>query len=142
MNLSLVLGTTGPINVTVYVRDAVVKSFISNATKHNLEFNSTKYTLLANNQTTLPPWLQQDIYSSIPVSLSDAFTGGTTPYMIVRNLNNTKNTVRVTYFYTYNAKFRDSNSNSPILMFIAGVIIAIVYGIVLVRRLIRRTRGS
>lgn len=141
MNLTLVLGTTGPINITVYVRDAPVFSFIqSNATQHNLEFNSTKYMRFVNNQTTPPSWLHSDIYSSIPVSLGDAFTGGTTPNAIIRSLNTTQST-SVTYFYTYSAEFRDSNG-IPLLIFVVGAIIAIVYGIVFARRLIRRIRGS
>jgi hypothetical protein len=141
MNLTLVLGTTGPINITVYVRDAPVFSFIqSNATQHNLEFNSTKYMLFVNNQTTPPSWLHSSIYSSIPVSLGDAFTGGTTPYSIIRGLNTTQRT-SVTYFYTYSAEFRDSNGIT-LLIFVVGAIIVIVYGIVFARRLIRRIRGS
>jgi hypothetical protein len=96
--------------------------------------------LFVNNQTTPPSWLHPGIYSSIPVSLGDAFTGGTTPYSIIKSLNTTQ-TTSVTYFYTYSAEFRDSNG-IPLLIFVVGSIIAIVYGVVLVRRLIRRIRGS
>jgi hypothetical protein len=141
MNLTLVLGTTGPINITVYVRDAPVFSFIqSNATQHNLEFNSTKYMRFVNNQTTPPSWLHSGIYSSIPVSLGDAFTGGAAPYSIIKNLNTTGIT-QVIYSYTYSAEFRDSDG-IPLLIFIAGAIIVIVYGIGFVRHLIRRIRRS
>jgi hypothetical protein len=140
MNLTLILGTKGPISMSVYVLDTPVFSIKSNATQHNLEFNSTKYMLFVNNQTTPPSWLYPGIYSRIPVSLGDAFTGGTTPYLIIRNLNATQST-SVTYSYAYTAEFRNSDG-IPLLMFIAGAIIVIVYGIVFVRHLIRRVRGS
>jgi hypothetical protein len=141
MNLSIILRTTGPISMMVYIHDTSVFSFKSNATQHALEFNSSKYTLFANNQTTPPSWLYPGIHGSIPVSLGDAFTGGTTPYLIIRNLNVTNSKSQVTYSYTYTAEFRDSDG-IPLLLFIVGVIIVVVYGIVLVRHLIRRTKGS
>jgi len=144
MNLSLVVGTSvapGLINMTVYVRNGGVESLVANTTKHILVFNSTEYNVFANNGTNpMPSWLHQNIYYSIPVSFVDAFTGGTTPYLEIQPLGTTQSTT-VTYSYAYHARFRSSDG-IPLLVFIAGVIITIVYGVVLVRRIIGHNRGS
>ena len=142
MTLMLTLATTNPINLNVYVRDAQVFSFMTNATTaaHNIEFNSTKYDLFVANQTTPPTWLHESIHSGISASFLDAFTGGTTPYLTITNQNTTK-TTNVTYFYTYSAEFRNS-IGIPLLLFAVGLIMVIVYGITAVRRLIKRARTT
>jgi hypothetical protein len=138
MSMSLVLGATGPIEMKVYVRDSPFFSFrTTNATQRNLEFNSTKYGQY--NDTGRPTWLNQSISSSVPVSLIDAFTGGTTPYFVITNLNST-GSVSVTYSYSYSAQFRSSDGIT-LLFFVVGVIIVVGEGIVLIRRLVGRARG-
>jgi hypothetical protein len=86
-----------------------------------------------NNQTASP-----DIVSPISVSLSDAFTGGTTPYMVIQNLNKTS-VASVSYKYNYTAMFRNSDG-LPLVIFIVGVIIVVVEGVALLRFVIRRVR--
>lgn len=136
-NLSLqVVANTGPISVTVYVRGNAVFSAKTNATDSTIWCNST---LVASNET-IPAGtiVYPNIAHPISVSLLDAFTGGTTPYMIIQNLNSTSPT-SVSYFYSYTAKFRSSDG-LPILIFIVGVIIAVIEGIGLLRLAITRVR--
>jgi hypothetical protein len=138
-NLSMrVDATTGPINITFYVRDTAVYSVQTNSTVRTIIFNSTLYNNASANRpanTLVFP----NIAAPVSSSLLDAFTGGTTPYMIIKNLNT--NATSISYQYSYSALFRNSNG-IPLILFIAGMIIVIVYGITFVRRLIKHTRGS
>jgi cytochrome bd-type quinol oxidase subunit 2 len=135
-NLSLqVVADPGPISVTVYLRGSPVFSAQTNATVRTIWCNSTLY---ASNKTTAGTIVYPNIVHSISVSLLDAFTGGTTPYMVIQNLNSTSPT-SVSYFYSYTAKFRNSDG-LPILLFIVGVIIAVIEGIGLLRFAITRIR--
>ena len=136
MTMALVLGATGPINMKVYIRDSPIFTYTTTNATQQLEFNSTKYNLY--NDTDRPTWLYENISASVPVSLIDAFTGGTTPYFVITNLNNTSS-VGVTYSYSYSSQFRSSDG-IPFLFFVVGAIIVIVEGIVIVRQLVRRVR--
>jgi hypothetical protein len=136
-NLSInVAANPGPISVTVYLRGNPVFSAKTNATDRTIWCNST----FAASNKTIPAGtiVYPNIVYPISVSLLDAFTGGTTPYMVIQNLNTTKAT-SVYYFYNYAAKFRHSDG-LPIVMFIVGVIIAVIEGIGLLRFAITRIR--
>jgi hypothetical protein len=137
-NLSIRIGANAgqPINVTVYVRGKPVFTAKTNATVGTIYCNTTQQE---KNQTA-PKGVSMfpNIASPISVSLTDAFTGGTTPYMIIQNLNTTKST-SVSYLYNYTARFRSSDG-LPIAMFIVGVIIAVIEGIGLLRFAIARVR--
>jgi hypothetical protein len=139
-NLSMIIdATNGPINVTIYARDTAVFTVQTNFTVRTLIFNSSLYK---NPTASRPPnsLVFPNVTAAVPSSLLDAFTGGTTPYMIIRNLNTTS-TTNVSFQYSYSALFRNSNG-VPLLLFIVGVVIVIVYGTVFVRRFIKRSRGS
>jgi hypothetical protein len=136
-NLSLqVVANPGPISVTVYLRGNPIFSAKTNAADRTIWCNST----LAASNKTIPAGaiVYPNIVHSISVSLLDAFTGGTTPYMIIQNLNSTSPT-SVSYFYSYTARFRNSDG-LPIAMFIIGVIIVVIEGIGLLRFAITRVR--
>jgi hypothetical protein len=130
--------TNGPINVTIYARDTAVRTVQTNFTIRTIIFNSTLYN---NANATRPAnsLVVPSVNATIPSSLLDAFTGGTTPYMIIRNLNTTS-TTSVSFQYSYSALFRNSNV-IPMLLFIVGVIIVVVYGIAFIRRFMKRSRG-
>ncbi|HVP40887.1 MAG TPA: hypothetical protein VMS95_02930 [Candidatus Krumholzibacteriaceae bacterium] len=138
-NLSMrISATNGPINVTIYARDTAVRTVQTNFTIRTIIFNSTLY----NNASISRPansLVVPSVNATIPSSLLDAFTGGTTPYMIIRNLN-TNSTTSVSFQYSYSALFRNSNG-IPMLLFIVGVIIVVVYGIAFIRRFMKRSRG-
>lgn len=136
-NLSLrIAANTGPISLTIYVRNTPIFNAQTNATVRTIDCNTTRY----NNSSYHPTGtlVRPNVYSTVPISLLDAFTGGTTPYMIIENLNSTKPT-GITYGYSYNALYRSSNG-VPLILFIVGMIIAVVEGITLLRRGIRRVR--
>lgn len=137
-NLSIIVGASAgqSINVTVYMRGKPVFNAKTNATIRTIDCNTTlqEKTQAAPKGVSMFP----NIASPISVSLTDAFTGGTTPYMIIQNLNAT-NAASVSYFYNYTARFRNSDG-LPIAMFIVGVIIAIIEGISLLRFAIVRVR--
>jgi hypothetical protein len=128
----------GPISFTVYLRGNSVFSAETNATDRTIWCNSA----LATSNRTIPAStiVYPDVVHSVPVSLLDAFTGGTTPSMVIQNLNTTSAT-SVSYSYHYTASFRNSDG-LPIAMFIVGVIIAIIEGISLLRFAITRIRES
>jgi hypothetical protein len=123
------------IDVTVYVRGKPLFNAKTSATVETIYCNTTQ---LEENQTA-PKGVSvfPNVESPISVSLTDAFTGGTTPYMIIQNLNTTR--ASVTYSYDYTAKFRNSDG-LPLAMFIVGVIIAVIEGIGLLRFAIARVR--
>jgi len=125
----------GPIRMTVYLRGNSVFSAETNANDSIIWCNSA---LASGSQTFSRTILYPDVVHSISVSLLDAFTGGTTPSIVIQNLNTTGAT-SVTYFYLYTATFRNSDG-LPIAMFIVGVIIAIIEGISLLRFGITRIR--
>lgn len=130
--------TNGPINVTIYVRDTKVRTVqTTNFTVRTIIFDSSLYN---NASASRPPksLVRPNVTANVPSSLMDAFGGGTTPYMIIKNLNSTS-TTSVSFQYSYSALFRDSNEIPPVL-FMVGVVIVIVYGIVFVRRFIKRSR--
>jgi hypothetical protein len=127
----------GPISLTIYLRGNSVFSAETNATERTIWCNSV---LATSNKTFPGTILKPDVTHSIPVSLLDAFTGGTTPKMVIQNLNTTSAT-SVSYSYYYTASFRNSDG-LPIAMFIVGVIIAIIEGINLLRFAITRIRES
>lgn len=139
-NLSMRIdATNGPINVTIYARDAVAFTVQTNFTIRTIVFDSSLY----NNASASRPsksLVFPNVTTTVPTLLLDAFTGGTAPYMIIRNLNTTSTTI-VSFQYSYSALFRDSSSDIPFLMFMVGAVIVIVYGIVFVRRFIKRSRG-
>lgn len=138
-NLSMsISATNGPINVTFYVRDKVPPPVQTNSTVRTIIFDSNLYN---NASAARPPnsLIFQNITAVVPSSLLDAFTGGATPYMIIRNLNATS-TNSVSFTYSYSTSFRHSDG-IPLLLFIVGVIIIIIYGIAFVRRFIKRPRG-
>jgi hypothetical protein len=165
-NLSMRIDVTnGPINVTIYARDAVVFTVQTNFTKEGLVYSNqwkgsdtavfivqTNFTVrtlifdssLYNNASASRPsksLVFPNVTTTVPTLLQDAFTGGTAPYMIIRNLNRTATTIVSSFQYSYSALFRDSSSDIPFLMFMIGAVIVIVYGIVFVRRFIKRSRG-
>ena len=127
----------GPISLTIYLRGNSVFSAETNATDRTIWCNSA---LATSNKTFPGTILKPDVTHSIPVSLLDAFTGGTTPKMVIQNLNTTSAT-SISYSYDYTASFRSSDG-LPIAMFIVGVIIAIIEGINLLRFAITRIRES
>jgi hypothetical protein len=138
-NLSMRIdATNGPINVTIYTRNTAVFTVQTNFTVRTLVFDSNLYN---NASATRPPnsLVFPNVTAAVSSSLLDSFIGGTTPYMIIRNLNSTS-TTSVSFQYSYSALFRNSNG-IPLLLFIAGVIIIIVYGIAFIRRFIKRSRG-
>ena len=139
LNLSIAINAkTGPISVTVYVRNNPIFKATTNATDRIISCNTTLWR--KNNQTaSAGTILFPNIASPISVSLIDAFTGGTTPYMVIQNLNTTSAT-NVSYVYNYTAMFRNSDG-LPLVIFIIGVIIVVVEGVTLVRFLIRRVRA-
>lgn len=120
LNLSIEINATqktGPIRVTIYVSGNPIFKATTNATDRTIWCNTTN-----------------------PISsLMDAFTGGTTPYIVIQNLNTTSAT-SVSYIYNYSAMFRNSDG-LPLVIFVVGVIIVVVEGVVLLRLLIRRVRG-
>lgn len=130
-----VVANTGPISVTTYLRGNPVFSAKTNATDNSIWCNST---LAASNKPPARTIVYPNIEHAISVSLLDAFTGGTTPYVVIQNLNSTAPT-SVTYSYHYIASFRSSDG-LPIAMFIVGVIIAVIEGIILLRFVITRVR--
>lgn len=79
-----------------------------------------------------------NVEGTISSSLLDAFSGGITPYVIIQNLDLASST-SVTYQYSYNALFRESQG-IPLFLLLVGVVMALVSGIALVRRLIKRVR--
>ena len=139
LNLSIEIDAkTGPISVTVYVHNNPIFKATTNATDRIISCNTTLWR--KNNQTaSAGTSLFPNIASPISVSLIDAFTGGTTPYMVIQNLNTTSAT-NVSYIYNYTAMFRNSDG-LPLVIFIIGVIIVVVEGVTLVRFLIRRVRA-
>ena len=139
LNLSIAINAkTGPISVTVYVRNNPIFKATTNATDRIISCNTTLWR--KNNQTaSTGTILFPNIASPISVSLIDAFTGGTTPYMVIQNLNTTSAT-NVSYVYNYTAMFRNSDG-LPLVIFIIGVIIVVVEGVTLVRFLIRQVRA-
>jgi len=139
LNLSIAINAkTGPISVTVYVRNNPIFKATTNATDRTISCNTTLWR--KNNQTaSTGTILFPNIASPISVSLIDAFTGGTTPYMVIQNLNTTSAT-NVSYIYNYTAMFRNSDG-LPLVIFIIGVIIVVVEGVTLVRFLIRQVRA-
>lgn len=141
LNLSIKIDAkTGPINVTVYVRDNPIFKATTNATDRTIWCNATQRLIYATNNQTPPAGtiMFSDIVSPISVSLMDTFTGGTTPYMVIQNLNTTSAT-NVSYIYNYTAMFRNSDG-LPLVIFVIGVIIVVAEGVVLLRFLIRRVR--
>ena len=130
--------TNGPINLTIYVRDTAVFSVQTNLTIQTIIFDSRLYN---NASASRPPnsLVFPNVTAPVPSSLVDAFTGGTTPYMIIKNLNTTATTT-LSYQYSYSALFRDSDG-IPFLLFAVGAIIVVAYGIALVRRFIKQSRG-
>jgi hypothetical protein len=124
----------GPIEVLVYVRDRPVWGPEQTSdTVKIIKCNSTLY-----NSTNPSAGVFPNVAGDIPVSLLDAFTGGTTPYMVIRNLN-TNSSTNFSYGFSYTALHRSGNGVTMVMFFI-GVIIAIVEGVVLVKFLIRRIR--
>jgi hypothetical protein len=125
-----------PSSVTVYVRDTPIFTAQTNKTIHIIVCDTTKF----NNSSYHPTGtlVFPDVNSAIPISLLDAFSGGTTPYLMVQNLNTTL-TAKITYGYTYNAFYRSSNG-IPLVLFIIGAIIAVGEGVTLLRYVIRRAR--
>jgi hypothetical protein len=137
-NLSMTIGATnGPINVTVYVRDKVC-TVQTNFTIRTIVFDSSLYS---NASLSRPPKsiVFPNVTAVVPLSLPDAFTGGPTPYMVIRNLNGTSAT-SVSFTYSYSELFRNSDG-IPLLLFVIGAAIIIAYGIVFVRRFIKHSRG-
>jgi len=137
-NLSMKIDTTnGPINVTIYVRNKVL-TVQTNFTIKTIIFDSSLYN---NASVSRPPnsLVFPNVTAMVPSSLLDAFTGGATPYMIIRNLNATS-TNSVSFTYSYSTSFRHSDG-IPLLLFIVGVVIIIIYGIAFVRRFIKRPSG-
>lgn len=129
----------GPIDLTVYVRDTPIFNQQTNQTVRTIICNNTEYRKY--NSTFHPPAgtiVFGNINGTIPVSLLDAFSGGTTPYMIVKNLNVTSSTSLV-FGYSFNASYRNSNG-IPLILFIVGVVLAVVEGVVLLRYGIKRIR--
>ena len=126
---------TGPIELTVYLRGNPVFSAETNATDRTIWCNNTQ---AASNKTSPGTIVYPNVAHPISVSLLDAFTGGTTPYVVIQNLNSTAPT-SVSYLYYYTAIFRNSDG-LPLLMFIVGVIIAVIEGIILLRFAIERVR--
>jgi hypothetical protein len=128
---------TGPINVTVYIRDNPIFKATTNATDRTIWCNTTLWR--ENNQTSPAGTIMfSNIASPISASWMDTFTGGTTPYMVIQNLNTTSAT-KVSYIYNYTAMFRNSDG-LPLVIFIVGVIIVVVEGVAMLRFLRRRAR--
>ena len=135
-NLSMTIGVTnGSVSVTVYVRDKVC-TVQTNSTIQTIVFSSSLYN---NASASRPPKsiIFPNVTAVVPSSLLDAFTGGATPYMVIRNLNASETSV--SYTYSYSESFRNSDG-IPLLLFVIGAVIIIVYGIVFVRRFIRHPR--
>ena len=138
-NLSMNIGVTnGLVNVTIYVLSKAVFTVRTNFTTQTIIFDSSLY----NNKSVSRPaksLVFPNITATVPSSFLDAFTGGITPYMIIRDLNATSRT-SVSFYYSYDALHRDSNG-IPLLLFVVGAIIVIVYGIAFVRRFIESSRS-
>ena len=140
LNLSIKIDAKpGPISVTVYVRDNPIFKATTNATYRTILCNTTQSLIYTRNNQTPPVGtiIFSDIVSPISVSLMDTFAGGTTPYMVIQNLNTT--TTSVSYIYNYTAMFRNSDG-LPLVILVIGVIIVVAEGVVLLRFLIRRVR--
>jgi len=134
LNMEIKVETSAePTNVTIYVRDTPIFTALA-YTATPLICNSTVYNSSNPVANVFP-----NITSTIPVSMLDAFTGGTTPYMIIRNLNTTTPKTTVTYQYLYGAQYRNGHF-IPLLLFIIGAIITVFEGIGLLRYAIKRVR--
>lgn len=125
-----------PSDVTVYVRDTPIFTAQTNKTTHIIVCDTTKF----NNNSYRPTGtlVSPNVDGTVPVSFLDAFSGGTTPYLIVKNLNATQ-TAKITYGYAYKAFYR-SSSGVPLILFVIGAIITVGEGVTLLRYAIRRTR--
>jgi hypothetical protein len=133
LNMEIKVETSNePVNVAIYVRDTPIFTALPSATAP-LVCNSTVYNSSSPVTNVFP-----NVTSQIPTSLLDAFTGGTTPYMIIKNLNTTTQ-VNVTYQYLYGAEYR-KGQYVPLLLFIIGAIIAVFEGVGLLRYTIKRVR--
>jgi hypothetical protein len=127
----------GPIQVRVYVGDRMIFDQSTDSALQQITCNSTLYDMY--NDANRPRGVFQNIASSVSASLPDAFTGGTTPYMTIKNLSPTE-TASVTLSYTYSALYRNSNGTT-LMMFIIGVVLVVVEAFVFLRILIKRIRS-
>jgi hypothetical protein len=137
LDLSIkVIANLGPVDVTVYANGHPIFTAKTNVTDKTIFCNST----LAKSNETRPSgtMVYPDIVHPVSVSLLDAFTGGTAPYMIIQNLNTTSE-ASISYFYNYTATFRNSDG-LPIVIFIIGVIIVVIEGVALLRLVAKRVR--
>jgi hypothetical protein len=141
INTTLRLAVTygGPVEITVHVGDKIVFNVQTNATMTEIRCNTTRYLSYIQNGTLPPAGIFPNITSTISASLFDAFSGGPSPYLLVKNLN-TNSSTSVSYSFSYTG-IRRNSSGIPLVMFIIGVIIVIIEGIVLLRALIKRLRG-
>ncbi|MEM2102810.1 MAG: hypothetical protein QXM22_04785 [Candidatus Bathyarchaeia archaeon] len=140
INTTLRLTVTygGPVEVTVYVGDKIVFNVQTNKTMTEIRCNTTRYQSYIQNGTLPPAGIFPNITSTISVSWLDAFSGGPAPYMLVKNLNTTSS-ASVAYNFSY-IGIRRSSSGIPLFMFIIGVIIVIIEGLVLLKAFIKRLR--
>jgi len=134
--LNLRVTKDGPVNVTVYVGNQAVFNVVTNTTMKEITCNTTRYNMY--NSTNRPAGMFPNILSNVSLSLFDAFTGGPSPYMLVKNLN-PANVTGVTYSFSYNGVHR-SSSGITLFMFIIGVVIVVIEGIALLRIFIKRIR--
>jgi hypothetical protein len=133
LNMELKVETSvEPVNVAIYVRDTLIFTALPSP-EAPLICNSSIYNSTSSVTNVFP-----NVTAAIPVSLLDAFTGGTTPYMIIRN-QNANTTASVSYQYLYGSQYRNGRY-IPVLFFIIGIIIAVFQGLGLLRYAVRRVR--
>ncbi|MGQ9565643.1 MAG: hypothetical protein ACUVT5_03745 [Candidatus Bathyarchaeales archaeon] len=128
----------GPVEITVYIGDKIVFNVQTNTTMTEIRCNTTRYLSYIQNGIPPPAGIFPNITSTISASWLDAFSGGPVPYMLVKNLNATSS-ASVSYSFSYTG-IRRSSSGIPLFMFIIGVIIIIIEGLVLLRAAIKRLR--
>jgi uncharacterized membrane protein len=132
-NLTVEAAQGGPIEITVYAGNQIIFQTRTNETVRKIRCSSKIY-----NASNPQPGVFPNITSPVPASWSDAFTGGITSYMLVKNLNSTVST-KVSYKFSYKGMYRSSNGIT-LLMLAIGVILIIIEGVVFLRILIRRVR--